>query len=278
MVDSKISIITVCLNCEGLIERTIKSVIDQTYTNIQYIVIDGGSTDNTLNIIGKYENKIDVMLSEIDKGIYDAMNKGLAYATGDLVYFLNAGDYLCDNNVLRNVIERFNANSDSDILYGDYIYYDNNSEQRCSGYRAGIPDLLRRGYCHQTIFAKQSAFVKCGNFNTDYKIYADFDWLLRALVKFGQKMSYIGIPIAYYLKGGESESHGDKYDYERIEIIQETVGYQGLFSFAISYPTSFCGYLMKISRNKGEPAKIHEIEMRNRMPCIESRAAEENEP
>jgi len=278
VVDSKISIITVCLNCEGLIERTIKSVIDQTHANIQYVVIDGGSTDNTLNIIRKYEDKIDVMLSGKDKGIYDAMNKGLEYATGDLIYFLNAGDYLCDNDVLRNIIEEFNANSGSDILYGDYIYYDDNGEQRCSGYRAGIPDLLRRGYCHQTIFAKKSVFAKCGNFNTDYKIYADFDWLLRALGKFEQKMSYIGIAIAYYLKGGESEIHGGKYNYERIEVMQKNVNHQGLLSFAISYPTSFCGYLLNLSRNKRELAKMHEIEMIDRMPCIESRAAEENEP
>ena len=250
MVDSKISIITVCLNCEGLIERTIKSVIDQTYTNIQYIVIDGGSTDNTLNIIGKYENKIDVMLSEKDKGIYDAMNKGLAYATGDLIYFLNAGDYLCNNDVLRDIIEGLNANPNSDIIYGDYIYYDDNGGQRCSGYRADIPDLLRRGYCHQTIFATKSTFMKCGKFNVDYKIYADFDWLLRALIPFGQKMSYIGIPIVYYLKGGESESHGGRYSYERIEIIQKNVDYQGLLSFAISYPTSFFGYLLRLPRTK----------------------------
>jgi glycosyltransferase involved in cell wall biosynthesis len=106
LMESKISIITVCFNCEGLIERTIKSVIDQTYTNVQYIIIDGGSTDDTLNVIKRYEDSIDVLLSESDNGIYDAMNKGLNYATGDLVYFLNAGDYLCNNDVLRNVIEK----------------------------------------------------------------------------------------------------------------------------------------------------------------------------
>lgn len=243
--DVKISIITVCFNCEGLIERTIKSVIDQTHANIQYIIIDGGSTDNTLNIIKAYENKIDVTLSERDDGIYDAMNKGLEYATGDLVYFLNAGDYLCNNDVLKNVIEKLNANPDSDIIYGDYIYYSDNSEKRCSGYRADIPDLLSRGYCHQTIFAKKSAFTKCGKFNTGYKIYADFDWLLRGLIRFDQKMSYIGIPIAYYLKGGESESHGGKYYYEKIKIIQKNAGIHGLLSLAVSFPVILCRYLSR---------------------------------
>lgn len=248
MVDSKISIITVCLNCEGLIERTIKSVIDQTYINIQYIIVDGGSTDNTLNIIRKYGSKIDVMISEKDRGIYDAMNKGLEYATGDLIYFLNAGDYLCNNEVLRNVIERLNANAESDILFGDYIYYEGNGEHRCSGYRADIPDLLGRGYCHQAIFAKKSTFVKCGKFNTDYKIYADLDWLLRALVRFGQKMNYINVSIAYYLKGGASESIGCKYHCERIEIVQKNVDSRDIFLFAISYPLHFGRDLLRILR------------------------------
>jgi len=250
VIDNKISIITVCLNCEGLIERTIKSVIDQTYANVQYIVIDGRSTDNTLDIIKKYENKIDVATSDKDGGIYDAMNKGIEYATGDLIYFLNAGDYFYNNYVLENVIEGLNANPDSDIIYGDYIYYDDSDEQRCSGYRANIPDLLHRGYCHQTIFARRSAFTECGEFNTDYKIYADFDWLLRVLVKFRKKMSYIGIPIAYYLKGGANEIQGSKYNYERIEAIQINLDFLGLLIFAISYPTSFCDYLLKLSRNK----------------------------
>lgn len=244
MVNGKISIITVCLNCEGLIERTIKSVINQTYINIQYIIIDGGSTDNTLNVIKKYESKIDVILSEKDNGIYDAMNKGLEYATGDLIYYLNAGDYLCNNDVLKNVIQELSVNSNSDILYGDYIYYGYSSEHRCSGYRADIRDLIRKGYCHQTIFVKKSVFSKCGKFNLSYKIYADFDWLLRVLVKFRQKMHYVNIPIAYYLKGGISECHG-KYNYERIEIIYKNVGCIGLFVFALSHSTFFWRYLLK---------------------------------
>lgn len=251
MIESKISIITVCFNCEGLIERTIKSVIDQMYPNIQYIIIDGGSTDNTLNVIEKYKNKIEVTLSEEDDGIYDAMNKGLEYATGDLIYFLNAGDYLCNNNVLQNVIERLNANSDSDIIYGDYIYYSDNGEQRCSGYRADILDLFCKGICHQTVFAKKSTFMKCGKFNTNYKIYADFDWILRVIIKFGQKMNYIGIPIAYYLKGGVCEIYSSNYYSERIEIVKKNMDYKTLFLFAISYPISFCMYIKSLrDKNK----------------------------
>jgi len=149
--------------CENFIERTIKSVIDQTYPNTEYIIIDGGSTDNTLNIIKKKQNRIDLILSEKDEGIYDAMNKGLDHTTGDLVYFLNARDYFYDNDVLGKVIEKANLYPDYGIIYRDYIYYDDNSQEECSGYREGIPDLLRKGYCHQTVFAKGQYFWCPGN-------------------------------------------------------------------------------------------------------------------
>lgn len=262
MEDSKISIITVCFNCEGLIERTVKSVVDQTYISIQYIVIDGGSTDNTLKIIKQYENDIDVLVSEKDDGIYDAMNKGLGYATGDLIYFLNAGDYLCDSDVLRNVVGGLRANPDSDILYGDYIYYDDTGEQRCSGYRTGIPDLIRRGYCHQTTFAKKSTFLKCGKFDTDYKIYADFDWLLRALIA-GQNMRYLGMPVVYYLKGGESESRIVRDYFEKIKVIRKNTGICGLLSLGISSPVIIFRYLSKKLGDKRKMARPDEIRVDN---------------
>ncbi len=263
MADSKISIITVCFNCETYIERTIKSVVNQSYTNIQYIIIDGGSTDNTLDTIRQYIKNIDVLISEKDDGIYDAMNKGLKHATGDLVYFLNAGDYLCDNDVLRNVAEEFRASPDSDILYGDYIYYDETDEQRCSGHRTGIPDLISRGYCHQTTFAKRSVFVRCGGFNTDYKIYADFDWLLRALIASGQKMRYIGIPVVYYLRGGESESRIIRNYYEKVKVIRKNAGIRGLFSLAVSFPAILCRYLLKKLSYRKKTANMRKIQVNN---------------
>ena len=250
MVDSKISIITVCLNCEGLIERTINSVIDQKYPSIQFIVIDGGSSDGTLDVIKRYEDKIDVIISGKDNGIYDAMNKGLDYATGDLIYFLNAGDYLHDSDVCKNIFENMIDSVEYDIMYGDYVYYDNNATKQCSGYRADIPDLLCKGYCHQTIFAKRSVFLKCGKFNTDYRIYADFDWLLRALIKYKQKMKYIGIPVVYYLKGGVSETNSDNYYFERVEVIRRNLNIAELLFFAISYPSAFYVFLKSLKAGR----------------------------
>ena len=248
MVDEKISIITVCFNCEELIERTINSVIDQTYANIQYVVIDGGSTDNTLNIIKKYKNRIDVIISEKDDGIYDAMNKGLEYATGDLIYFLNAGDYLCNKDVLEGVIEGLNANPDSDIVYGDQVYYDDITEQRRLNYYANIPQLLLNGCCHQTIFARKSTFTKCGSFDSNYKVYGDLDWLLRVLIKFKLKMTYIDVPIAYYLKGGISETNRNKHYFEWLEITQKNLDIDCLLYFAVTSPYSLYRYLMSRKR------------------------------
>ncbi|HQD27131.1 glycosyltransferase family 2 protein [Methanoculleus thermophilus] len=263
MNDCKISIITVCFNCEELIDRTIKSVVEQSYTNIQYIIIDGLSSDRTLEIVKKYEKYIEILVSEKDDGIYDAMNKGLKYATGDLVYFLNAGDYLYNSDVLKNIAERFCADPDNDIFYGDYIYYDVVDEQRCSSYRTGIQDLIRRGYCHQTTFAKRSTFTKYGGFNTNYKIYADFDWLLRVLIGSGQSMKYIGIPVVYYLKGGESENQIITNYLERIKVIWGNMGIHGLLLLGICFPSIIWRYLIKQMSGSKKLAEIDGIEAKN---------------
>src|ERR1700727_242135 len=118
MQDLKISVITVAFNAEKTIERTITSVLEQKFSNIQFIVIDGGSTDNTLLIIDKYKGKIDIFVSEPDHGVYDAMNKGIALATGDVVGTLNSDDFYSNDHVLCDVATAF-ADEKIDILYGD---------------------------------------------------------------------------------------------------------------------------------------------------------------
>ena len=247
MVDSKISIITVCLNCEELIERTIKSVIDQTYANVQYIIIDGGSTDNTLNIIKKYENKIDVVLSERDDGIYDAMNKGIKIATGDLVYFLNGGDFFYNDLVIENVLYNLDQNNDCDILYGDWIYYGNNGTKLNSGYRRDKYEIMWKGINHQAIFTRRSVFEEDGYFDKKYEIYGDYDWLLRSIIKYKRQIRYINSPIVYYLWGGKSMNAGNKYIYEKYNIRNKYLSLGNHLLLTISYPIVMGEYIRGIS-------------------------------
>ncbi|MBR1543000.1 MAG: glycosyltransferase [Bacteroidaceae bacterium] len=117
----KISVITVCLNCAEKLERTIQSVIKQTYTDLEYIIVDGGSQDDTINIIKKYQLKITKWISEKDDGIYDAMNKGIKMASGEWVNFMNAGDVFVNNDVLENILCRA-IPDDIDFIYSDYYY------------------------------------------------------------------------------------------------------------------------------------------------------------
>src|SRR6202000_1590034 len=123
MQDLKISLITVAYNAQDTIERCITSVLQQKFHNIQYIVIDGGSTDNTTQIINKYKAKIDIFITEPDHGIYDAMNKGIAKATGDIIGTLNADDFFADDYILNSVMEAF-AKQGNKILYGNLDYID----------------------------------------------------------------------------------------------------------------------------------------------------------
>ena len=123
----KLSIITICFNSFSTIEATIKSVLSQNYDNLEYIIIDGNSTDNTLEIIHKYRNRISKIISEKDNGIYDAMNKGVCLASGDVIGILNSDDFYEDNNVLQDVMTCFETDPELSILYGDLVYVKNNN-------------------------------------------------------------------------------------------------------------------------------------------------------
>ena len=118
----KVSIITVCLNCSMHIRKAIESVISQTYPLIEYVIIDGASTDGTVEIIEKYRDRIAHFISEPDTGLYNAMNKGIGAATGDILFFLNADDYFADENVVADVADVFSKNPDIDIVFGNQIF------------------------------------------------------------------------------------------------------------------------------------------------------------
>ncbi|MFH1827609.1 MAG: glycosyltransferase family 2 protein [bacterium] len=232
----KVSIITVCKNAQDTIERTIKSVINQDYKNIEYIIIDGKSTDKTLSIINKYKNKISVVISEPDSGIFEAMNKGIRFSTGKIVNFLNAGDLFYKNIVISRIVRLFEKhNPGIDIVYGDAILYDQNNQRnyvlKSHKYVDRI-SLARWSICHQAMFTKKSVFNKYGDFNYMYKVNGDYEWLLRSTYLKKISFFYTNQVIVKYLIGGSSWSgNRSKFYHERITI---AVKYYGLFRFIVN--------------------------------------------
>lgn len=230
--DLKVSIITVCLNSEKTIERTIKSVINQTYLNIEYIIIDGKSTDGTLDIIAKYKDKISILVSEKDKGIYNAMNKGITLATGDVIYFLQSDDYLFNDRVIEKVMDEFIKYPEMQIIYGDLIVMMKNRNFVASYNRITNYSLYRRGISQQAIFAKRAVFAKTGLFDERYIICADYDWFLKCFVKYNMKSKYIGEIITVFSGLGassrydtskESEAIRDKYFTKKYFVIWKLI-------------------------------------------------------
>lgn len=219
----KISIITIVYNNVRDIEYTISSVLNQSYPDIEYIVIDGASTDGTLDIINRYKDRINTIVSEKDAGIYDAMNKGLALATGDYVLFLNSGDELYDNDTIRCIVEKGKG---ADIIYGETKLVD---EQRhiIADRRHRAPDKFdwqsfRYGMniCHQAIYIKRSITEP---YDLKYHLSADIDWIIRAAKK-AKTTQNVHNYVARYLVGGMSQKRHRQSLKERYQIFKKHYG------------------------------------------------------
>ena len=207
----KISIITVCYNSEKYIKYAIESVINQTYANIEYIIVDGNSKDKTVDIIKSYGNKITKFVSEPDKGIYDAMNKGIKMATGDVVAILNSDDFYANTNVIENIANAFTDNS-IDGIYGDLlVVFRENTDKIKRKYEANKFQLksLKYGIMpgHATIFLKRHLFEKYGLYKTDYKIAADFELLVRMLYTHKINIKYLPQIVIKARTGGVSDNN-----------------------------------------------------------------------
>lgn len=211
----KISVITVCYNAQDVIEETIKSVIAQTYSHIEYVIVDGNSTDNTLLIVNKYKTRINKVISENDKGVYDAMNKGIKVATGDLVFFLNAGDVLFNDKVIQNIVDECNT-SNAEILFGDVIILENETGYSRLKDHQSVDKIYfySNTLCHQGTFFKADVFGKCGLFDESYRISADYEWLLRALFKYNVKLARTNLIISIFKLGGISSNK----DFEELHL------------------------------------------------------------
>lgn len=219
-----ISIITVVYNSEAFIENTIRSVLSQTYQNIDFVIIDGGSSDNTLEIIKKYEKSIALWQSEPDKGLYDAMNKGLKLATGDYVWFINSGDLIFDNDTLTLAIGK--ESDFADIYYGETMNVNDDYEE-IGHRRLKAPDKLRwksfkngMMVCHQSIIIKRQL---ADNYNLKYKRSADYDWVLKALKK-TDNIRNTKLTLSSFLEGGVSGKTIPGSLRERFDIMVRNYG------------------------------------------------------
>jgi len=203
-----VSIITVVLNNKDTIEDAIKSVLGQTYKNIEYIIVDGGSTDGTVDVIKKYAKYISKWVSEPDNGIYDAMNKGLKLATGDIIGFLNSDDVLNSNDCISAIVKTFEEN-DVDVVYGNKVYSDKEDLNKIIRYwDAGEYNInnFKKGWMppHLSFYAKREIYNKYGYYRTDLKIAADYELMFRFLYKHRIKAKHLPKPIAKMRVGGIS--------------------------------------------------------------------------
>ena len=227
----KISIITVCYNSAKTIEKTFQSVQSQTYKNIEYIVVDGGSKDTTLEIVQKYKELVSHFVSERDKGLYDAMNKGLKLATGDLIGILNSDDIFHDSSVLESVVEFHNRNtvdaSISDVLYKN----DNGKIVRKYSANNWTPEKLKSAFMppHAGIFFKKQLFTYYGDYQLNYQIAADFELITRFFLKNKITWKYLNINTTIMLVGGISSS-----GYKSYKIISREIK-NALLSNQVSY-------------------------------------------
>lgn len=204
----KISIITVVLNSVKTIKDTIESVISQDYKNIEHIIIDGGSGDGTVEIINRYSNTIKYFTSEPDYGIYDAMNKGIMVANGDIIGILNSDDFYPNNFIISNVIRSFKSQN-CDAVYGDLIYVKSNNISKVTRYwKSGKYSVskIRNGWMlpHPTFFVKKYIYNRYGLYDTDLKSAGDYEMILRLLYKENISIYYIPMILVNMRVGGKS--------------------------------------------------------------------------
>jgi len=204
----KISIITVCFNSAITIRDAIESVLSQDYPNIEYIIVDGASKDGTMEVVREYEGKVDVLISGPDKGIYDAMNKGIRAVTGDVVGFLNSDDFYADDSVVSRLLQRMDE-AGTDMVFADLEIVDAKNTERVVRYYDSSTfhtGRLRYGWmpAHTTLMVKRVLYETYGCFSLDYSIAADFEMIVRLFYSAGASYTYLPVAVIKMRTGGLS--------------------------------------------------------------------------
>ena len=223
--ENLISVITVCYNAENNLEETILSVLNQTYSNIEYIIIDGGSTDGTIDVIKKYADKITYWQSETDKGIYDAMNKGIQKATGEWINFMNAGDLFSSTTILQQMSDVIKPGTR--ILRGNIIRIYSKFKVKSVGVTAQNPDLLDmfdNTFHHQACLIQNSLFREFGLYSTDYRLCSDWKFFFDCVVLHNVKSQYIDLTVAHFKMDGTSSNNSILYKKEQESYLKDIYG------------------------------------------------------
>ena len=225
----KFSIITVTYNAGKVLEDTIQSVVFQTYRNVEYIIVDGGSTDNTLDVVHKYQERICKVISEPDKGLYDAMNKGIRMATGDYLCFLNAGDELHENETLQKIVYTLKGKELPDVIYGETAIVDEEGHFLHMR-RLSTPEHLhwksfKEGMlvCHQAFFTRRELAL-ANPYDLRYRFSADFDWCIR-IMKQSKYLHNTHLTLIDYLNEGMTTQNHKASLKERFRIMTKHYGW-----------------------------------------------------
>ena len=225
----KMSIITVSFNSSKTIRDTIESVKMQTYDDIEYIVVDGNSTDNTVSIIKSFVPEFNGRIkwvSEPDKGLYDAMNKGIGMATGDIIGIINSDDLFCDNRAIEKVVDIFEQNEKLDSVYANLYYVaQNDTSKIIRHWKSGEQRAFKYGWhpAHPTLYIKRIVYDKYGLFNLEFKLAADFEIMLRFLEKYRISTQYFEEPLVKMRLGGETNKSLKNIINQNIECINAFV-------------------------------------------------------
>lgn len=240
----KITVITPVFNGQETIRSCIESVLTQSYPDKEYIIIDGGSTDNTVDILKTYKDRSVNWISEKDKGLYDAFNKGIMMATGDVVCFLCADDMYEHNNVLSKIADTFRIHPETDIVYGDIIYVEKDDLSKIKRYWKSSPfkpGLFKKGWLppNTALFIRRSVFLQHGLFSLQYKMASDYEMQYRFFEKFRINSVYISDIMVRMRSGGMSNSslHGM---YKSLKECYDALNFHGVrFSFLYIINTLF---------------------------------------